>query len=175
MPCDREENLLCIGFLDLLTNQTFKIIIFYDTNRLFTLLLLHFSNNYKALKYRERKKSIIINSRNINKNTFPKMGQSERQRSNSFALVDETQASGILTDVLAENNVFLGGSSLGKGLPKAARYHLKQKHSQMEKPNHLNLPGSKDIVENAEIMPIEESFYILDLGVVVSQVYQCKN
>lgn len=100
------------------------------------------------------------------------MGRTERPRSNSFAQVDETQASGILTDVLAEHNVFLGGSSIGKGLPKAARYYLRQKFTNMPTPSHFNLSGSRHIVANEEIMPVEDSFYVLDLGVVVSQVYQ---
>jgi hypothetical protein len=106
--------------------------------------------------------------------TTPTRGNSGRARSGSFALIDESQASGILTDVLSENNVYLGGSSLGKGLTKAARYYLRKKLSTMSRPNHFNLPGAANIVENVEMMPLEESFYVLDIGVVVSQVYQCK-
>jgi hypothetical protein len=97
-----------------------------------------------------------------------------RRRSSSFALIDECQASGILTDVLSENHVYLGGSSLGKGLTKAARHYLKKQMTTAKRPNHFNLPGAAEIVPNAELMPLEESFYVLDLGVVVSQVYQCK-
>lgn len=100
------------------------------------------------------------------------MRTSGRTRSNSFANVDESEASGILTDVLAENNVFLGGSSLGKGLPKAARYYFKQKEKVSFEPYHFQLPGAKHILENAKNTLIEDSFYVVDLGVVVSQVYQ---
>lgn len=102
------------------------------------------------------------------------MGQAERQRSNSFANINEAQASGILTDVLRENEVYIGGSSLGKGLTKAAKYYMKNKLSTIPRPNHFNLPGANDIVPTADTMPLEDSFYVLDLGVVVSQVYQCK-
>lgn len=102
------------------------------------------------------------------------MGPPSRARSNSFALIDECQASGILTDVLKENNVLLGGSSLGKGLTKAARYYLRKQLSTMPRPTHFGLPGAAALVENADMVPLEDSFYVLDLGVVVSQVYQCK-
>lgn len=102
------------------------------------------------------------------------MGQSERSRSNSFALIDESEASGILTNVLTENNVYMGGSSLGKGLNKAARHFMKKKLSSMELPNHFKLPGAADLNSTTETTPLEESFYVIDLGVVVSQVYQCK-
>ena len=101
------------------------------------------------------------------------MGQAERTRSNSFACIDEAQASGILTDVLQENKVFVGGSSLGKGLSRAAKYYMKNKLSTMPRPIHFQLPGAADLVATAETMPLEDPFYVLDLGVVVSQVYQC--
>lgn len=101
------------------------------------------------------------------------MGQTERSRSNSFALLDEAKSSGILSDVLLDHDVFLGGSSLGKGLAKAAKYYMKNMLSTMPRPNHFNLPGAADIAETAEMMPLEDSFYVVDLGVLVSQVYQC--
>jgi diaminopimelate decarboxylase len=76
-----------------------------------------------------------------------------RARSHSFADIDEAQASGLLTDIIRENNVFLGGSSIGKGLKTAARYQMQQllKH-------------------NPSI--VEDGFYVVDLGILVSQVYQ---
>jgi ornithine decarboxylase len=95
-----------------------------------------------------------------------------RQRSTSFADIDEIQASGILTDVLRENNVYLGGSSMGRGLRKAANYYLKNRLAKMPKPSHFNLPGAAALNADAEIIPLEDSFYVVDIGVLVSQVYQ---
>ena len=95
-------------------------------------------------------------------------------RSQSFANIDEAQASGILADVLKEANVYLAGSSLGKGLKKAARYYLNERLANAPKPEHFSLPGAADLNPEATQLPPEEAFYVLDLGVVVSQVYQCK-
>lgn len=93
-------------------------------------------------------------------------------RALSFSQIDESQASGILADVVKESDVWLGGSSLGKGLKKAANYYMRNNLLRMDKPNHLQLQGADDLNEDAEKMPLEESFYVVDIGVVVSQVYQ---
>ena len=93
-------------------------------------------------------------------------------RSLSFHDVDHEQASGILTGVFQENNVFLGGCSFGKGLRKAAHYYLCERLSTMSKPSHLAFPGAEDLDPSCDLTPIEESFYVVDLGVIVSQVYQ---
>ena len=97
------------------------------------------------------------------------------QRNLSFHDVDEAQASGILADVFRESDVYLGGSSVGKGLKKAARYYLEDRLAGAPKPEHLLLPGAADLNPDVDKMPLEEAFYVIDLGVVVSQVYQCKN
>lgn len=91
-----------------------------------------------------------------------------RSRSSSFANIDEAQASGILEDILKDNNVLLGGSSIGKGFKKAARHYLKQQaHAQAELlQQHPDLDGSLDG------NPLEDAFYVVDLGVLASQVYQ---
>ena len=94
------------------------------------------------------------------------------QRGLSFSQIDETQASGILGDVFKEANVWMGGSSLGKGLKKAATYYMKNNLLKMEKPGHLRLPGSEDLNQDADKMPLEDSFYVVDIGIVASQVYQ---
>jgi ornithine decarboxylase len=94
------------------------------------------------------------------------------QRNLSFHDVDEAQASGILADVFRESDVYLGGSSVGKGLKKAARYYLEDRLAGAPKPSHLLLPGAADLNPDADTMPLEEAFYVIDLGVVVSQVYQ---
>ena len=94
----------------------------------------------------------------------------------SSLVVDETQASVLLTRVLKDNDVFVGGSSLGKGLKKAAHYFFNE-HLAAElvknKPAHLDLPGRQDLaqdVDEAELMPLEESFYVVDIAMLVSQV-----
>jgi hypothetical protein len=96
-------------------------------------------------------------------------------RSLSFHEVDYQQASGILGDVFQEADVFLGGSSIGKGLKKAASYYLSERSVLQNKPSHLHLPGAQDLVlAEQDQLPVEDAFYVVDLGVVVSQVYQCK-
>lgn len=95
-------------------------------------------------------------------------------RSLSFHQVDSEQASGILGDVFKEADVFLGGASVGKGLKKAANYYLSERVAQAPQPHHLQLPGASDLNPECEKNPTEEAFYVLDLGVVVSQVYQCE-
>ena len=88
--------------------------------------------------------------------------------------MDSGQASGILGDVYKEANVFLGGSSVGKGLKKAANYYLSERLSKAPRPTHLDLPGAADLAPECDKNPTEEAFYVLDLGLVVSQVYQCE-
>jgi hypothetical protein len=94
-------------------------------------------------------------------------------RSLSFHDIDCEQASGILSDVLKEADAFLGGSSIGKGLKKAAMFYMSGR--SVKNALHLSLPGAKDLsLHDDDQTPTEEAFYIVDLGVVVSQVYQCK-
>jgi hypothetical protein len=86
----------------------------------------------------------------------------------------DLNASGILADVFRE--VYLGGSSVGRGLKKADRYYLEDRLAGAPKPAHLFLPGAADLNPDVDQMPlVEEAFYVIDLGIVVSQVYQCKN
>jgi len=94
------------------------------------------------------------------------------QRNLSFHDVDGAEASGILSDIIKESDVFLGGSSIGKGLKKAANYYMKNNLLTMHKPEHFALPGAADIEDSADLMPLENSFYVVDIGIVVSQVYQ---
>ena len=95
-------------------------------------------------------------------------------RARSFTDIDHVQASGILGDVFRESDVFLGGSSVGKGLKKAAAYYLGERVGKTPKPAHLSLPGVADLNPECDPDPREDAFYVLDLGVVVSQVYQCE-
>mmetsp|Transcript_7673 Transcript_7673/g.11281 ORF Transcript_7673/g.11281 Transcript_7673/m.11281 type:complete len:765 (-) Transcript_7673:232-2526(-) len=81
----------------------------------------------------------------------------------------------ILNKVIKDHNVHLGGSSIGRGFRRAARYYLRQKAPQLageitKEIQHLEmddlLPG---------VMPrVEEPFYVCDLGAVVAQYYQWK-
>jgi hypothetical protein len=92
-----------------------------------------------------------------------------RTRAKSFNKVDALSASNRLADVLINEGVYLGGSSMGKGLKHAARYHL---HKRVAKPDFYDLPGAADLVPGADRAPLEDSFYVVDIGVLVSQVYQ---
>ena len=91
-----------------------------------------------------------------------------RSRSSSFAGMDEAQASGILEDIIRDNQVYLGGSSIGKGFNKAALKYIDQK--KIENEDILKHPDL-----NTNLVPdslVEESFYVVDIGIIVSQVYQ---
>jgi hypothetical protein len=95
-----------------------------------------------------------------------------KARTFSFAGIDEVESSGILSDVLRENNVFLGGSALGKGLNNAARYYLADRLAKAPPLEMLELPAAIELNEDVDATPLEDSFYVIDIGVVVSQVYQ---
>jgi hypothetical protein len=93
-------------------------------------------------------------------------------RNVSFSGIDEVESSGILSDVVRKNQVFLGGSSVGKGLTKAARYFLQERVSKAPVPEHFELAGASELNVDALLTPLEDSFYVVDIGVLVSQVYQ---
>jgi hypothetical protein len=93
-------------------------------------------------------------------------------RNVSFSAIDEVESSGILSDVVRKNEVFLGGSSVGKGLTKAARYFLKERVAKAPVPEHFEFAGASELNDDALLTPLEDSFYVVDIGVLVSQVYQ---
>mmetsp|Transcript_31824 Transcript_31824/g.46632 ORF Transcript_31824/g.46632 Transcript_31824/m.46632 type:complete len:654 (-) Transcript_31824:830-2791(-) len=95
-----------------------------------------------------------------------------RPRIDSFAEIDESQASAVLTKLLQENNVMLGGSSMGRGLKRAARFYIQNGNAHRHLPNHFDLPGANDLNPDVLRNPTEESFYVVDIGVIVSQLYQ---
>lgn len=95
-----------------------------------------------------------------------------RPRSISLSNMDPEKASGLLSDLFREENVYLGGASVGQGLKHAARYYLHHRVALQEKPNYLSLPGAAKLSPQADVMPLEDSFYVVDLGMLVSQVYQ---
>jgi len=85
-----------------------------------------------------------------------------RTRSGSFGSKEEAHfASGILTDILRDNHVMLGGSSIGKGLKIAAKSFLKKQEQEL---------ATMGVLDAAAL--VEDAFYVVDLGVIVSQVYQ---
>ena len=95
-----------------------------------------------------------------------------RPRGQSIDDIDEADASGKLGQVVKESKIWLGGSSIGKGLKKAANYYMAH-HLQEEcnaETSYLNLPGAKHL--NHTTLPLEDSFHVIDMGVIVSQVYQ---
>jgi ornithine decarboxylase len=75
------------------------------------------------------------------------------------AYCNMTTASGLLEDILTENDVFVGGSSIGKGFMRAARHYLRSS-------------GQTELPALDVTLPHEAAFYVVDIGVVVSQFYQ---
>lgn len=102
-----------------------------------------------------------------------------RSRGLSFHDVDPHETSGILGEILKESNAFLGGASMGIGLKKAAQYYLERRSARESSTNPmgdiLDLPGADLLTAECNANPNEEPFYIMDIGVLVSQVYQCKS
>jgi len=85
----------------------------------------------------------------------------------------------LLRDVLRQNNVLVGGSSIGKGFVRAASYHLDDHHDGKNIDADGDEKKTSDNTELDDISPSltlslhrEDPFYVVDLGVVVSQVYQ---
>ena len=74
-------------------------------------------------------------------------------------MITSSFASDLLQDILKENEVFIGGSSIGKGFKSAARHFLRTSPTAKFDKMTLSLPR-------------EAAFYVVDIGVVVSQVYQ---
>jgi len=77
---------------------------------------------------------------------------------------------GVLANIIRDNSIFLGGSSFGKGFRRAARYYLRK-----EAPVKLQMtsfPGAEAMLKPGVDHRVEESFYVVDIGLVVSQLYQ---
>ena len=91
----------------------------------------------------------------------------------SSSSFDAEENASILSSVFKENQVYLGGSAIGKGFRRSARYYLQSIAS-------ANAVGSNDDadelghadldIDDADLPP-EDPFYVLDLGVVVYQYY----
>lgn len=97
-----------------------------------------------------------------------------QERSQSFHDVDAEAASGLLGQILKEQNVYLGGSCMGKGLRKAAQYYLEKRVASSPLAGILLLPGASNLAAGCPSVN-EEPFYIVDIGVLFSQVCQCRS
>eukprot|EP00566_Odontella_aurita_P006974 CAMPEP_0113547708 /NCGR_PEP_ID=MMETSP0015_2-20120614/12502_1 /TAXON_ID=2838 /ORGANISM="Odontella" /LENGTH=724 /DNA_ID=CAMNT_0000448285 /DNA_START=597 /DNA_END=2771 /DNA_ORIENTATION=+ /assembly_acc=CAM_ASM_000160 len=78
-------------------------------------------------------------------------------------------SSGVLGSVLKENEVFLGGSSMGKGFRRAARYYLR-KQAPLKVPTLST--ESSSLLNRGVNYRVEDPFFVVDIGVVISQYYQ---
>jgi len=85
--------------------------------------------------------------------------------------VDEVESAITLTQLFREKKVYLGGSSMGKGFRRAAHYYLNNL-KERSIPEHFEFNGALDLNDSIKAGPVEESFYVVDLGVIVSQFYQ---
>ena len=87
--------------------------------------------------------------------------------------VDAHKASQAIHAILRENEVCLGGASVGKGFVTAARYYLTEYLTSRGKFDFLKESGA-ELVKHSMLqdMPVEDSFYVVDIGVVISQYFQ---
>ena len=86
---------------------------------------------------------------------------------------DAEENASILSDVFKENQVYLGGSAIGKGFRRSARYYLQSIASANDigNGNDAGNSGLGDIdIDDADLPP-EDPFFVVDLGVVVYQYY----
>lgn len=100
----------------------------------------------------------------------------------SSSSFDAEENASILSDVFKENQVYLGGSAIGKGFRRSARYYL-QSIGGGQSPNvSTNAIGGNDDKGDDELgigdleidhadLPPEDPFFVMDLGVVVYQYY----
>jgi len=83
-------------------------------------------------------------------------------------------SAGLLSEIIRSNNVYVGGSSMGKGFRRAARYYLRKQaptridHSIAGCGND----GEKLLLKEGVDHRVEDPFLVVDMGMVVSQLYQ---
>lgn len=83
------------------------------------------------------------------------------------------KSSGILSDILRENDVIEGCSSFGEGLSRAVSLYMMKNISTIKKPTKGNKLDNTNKVQTDD-QELEDSFYVIDIGVIVTQFYQCK-
>jgi hypothetical protein len=93
------------------------------------------------------------------------------------SFVHPEDGAGVLEDILHNNDVYLGGSALGKGFRRAARYYLQKVGPKrtMDDEHFLDEIDEEAAYVEADVLdeiPAEDSFYVVDIGVIVSQFYQ---
>jgi ornithine decarboxylase len=74
-------------------------------------------------------------------------------------MISTSYSSKKLQEILKENDVFVGGSSIGKGFKNAASHFLRT--SSITNYDNMSLSLAR-----------EAPFYVVDIGVLVSQIYQ---
>lgn len=87
---------------------------------------------------------------------------------------DAEENASILADVFKENNVYLGGSAIGIGFRRSARYYLETIAPRKFATTVTGVNGEiESLLEesNEPMLPPEDPFYVFDLGVVVYQYY----
>ena len=87
---------------------------------------------------------------------------------------EQAPVAGVLAPVIRKNSVFLGGSSMGKGFRRAARYYLRKEAPLKISDAALPTEGFRGLLNPGVEHRVEEPFYVLDIGVVISQFYQWK-
>lgn len=82
------------------------------------------------------------------------------------------EISDALDDTFKKYGIVLGGASVGKGLQQAANYYIGQHLGGKDVPDYYKLDGAEDLKADIVSDPAEESFYVCDIGVVMSQFWQ---
>lgn len=104
------------------------------------------------------------------------MSDKEGQATTTPSSSSNSSSSGLLlSHVLQQGKVVLGGCSFGVGLKKAAHYYIHGQQQQLKQLEH-NLDEEDDVDDDDDDtvppLPLEDSFFVVDVGVVVSQLYQ---
>eukprot|EP00560_Eucampia_antarctica_P005641 CAMPEP_0197835490 /NCGR_PEP_ID=MMETSP1437-20131217/25890_1 /TAXON_ID=49252 ORGANISM="Eucampia antarctica, Strain CCMP1452" /NCGR_SAMPLE_ID=MMETSP1437 /ASSEMBLY_ACC=CAM_ASM_001096 /LENGTH=696 /DNA_ID=CAMNT_0043440957 /DNA_START=21 /DNA_END=2111 /DNA_ORIENTATION=+ len=88
------------------------------------------------------------------------------------AMMTPTKVGEALNDTFRDYGILLGGSSMGKGLQKATTYYIGHHLSAKTVPDYYKLDGAQDLKADIVSDPAEDSFYVCDIGVVMSQFWQ---
>jgi len=87
--------------------------------------------------------------------------------------IHASEASETITSILRENKVCLGGASMGKGFIRASRYYIDNYLANRPELDCLKEEGAQNLeLETIENIPVEDSFYVVDIGVIISQYFQ---
>lgn len=81
-------------------------------------------------------------------------------------------SAGLLAEILRSNNVYVGGSSMGKGFRRAARYYLRKQAPTRIDHSIAAYNADKALLNDGVDHRVEDPFLVVDMGMVVSQLYQ---